>query len=470
MTLPGEPPDVNSPRLPPPLVATLAQLLGNRISRAPSDRDLHGRDESPHDPRQPDAVVWPASTDEVSAVLRACHAHRVPVVPFGAGSSVEGHTLPVHGGISLDLSRMDRILAVDDAALDCRVQAGVRREQLERHLGERGLLFGVDPGADATLGGMAATAASGTMSVRYGTMRENVLGLDAVLADGTVVRTGSRARKTSAGYDLTRLLVGSEGTLAVITELQLRVHGIPERIAAARCSFPRVENVVDAVARLGVPVARCELLDALAMSSVNAHAGLEEPERPTLFAELHGAPDTVEGEIGTLAEIVRSHGGSSFRWASTPQERSALWRARHQAYFAARALRPGARPYTTDVCVPIPALAAVIAETARRIEELPFPGPIVGHVADGNFHCVLLVRHDDPEERRLVREFVDDLVARALAAGGTCTGEHGIGLGKREALRSEVGAAGIEVMRRLKTALDPLGILNPGKVVPDPDG
>jgi D-lactate dehydrogenase (cytochrome) len=448
-----------------------AVLRAHQLSQAPSEIDLHSRDESAHDPRAPDAVVWPESTEQVSAVLAVCHRHRVPVTAFGIGSSLEGHVLPVRGGVSLDLSRMDRILAINDADLDCRVQAGVHRETLDARLGERGLLFGVDPGADATLGGMAATGASGTMTVRYGTMRENVLALEAVLADGTVLHTGSRARKSSAGYDLTRLLIGSEGTLAVITELQLRVHGIPERIAAARCSFPTVRQVVDAVTdllRIGLPVARCELLDALAMQSVNEHSGLAEAETPTLFLELHGSAAGVDVEMQTLAEVVGEHGGSDLRWAATTQERAALWHARHNALFAARALRPGARPYSTDVCVPISALADVIAATSERVQELPFPAPILGHVGDGNFHCVLLVREEDPAERVLVARFLEDLVGLALAAGGTCTGEHGVGLGKREALRREAGDAAIEVMRQLKATLDPLGLLNPGKVIPEP--
>jgi len=452
------------------LCASLGELLGPRFSQGSSDRELHGRDESAHHAAPPDAVAWPQSTAEISAILGACHRHRTPVIAFGTGSSLEGHTLAVAGGLSLDLSRMDRILAINDDDLDCRVQAGVRRETLDRQLGERGLLFGVDPGADATLGGMAATGASGTMTVRYGDMRAHVLGLEAVLADGTVIHTGSRARKSAAGYDLTRLLVGSEGTLAVISELQLRVHGVPERIAAARCSFPSVEALVRAVieiVRLGIPVARCEMLDSLTMRAVNEHCGLREPELATLFVEFHGAPAAVEEEIESVREIVGAHAGSEFSWAATTDERAAMWRARHQAYFAVRALRPGALPYTTDVCVPISALAGVIVMAERLIAELPFPGPMVGHVADGNFHCALLVRNDSSLERALVQEFVAALVTRAQEVGGTCTGEHGIGIGKREALVAEVGEASVAAMRAIKAALDPLSILNPGKVLLD---
>jgi D-lactate dehydrogenase (cytochrome) len=453
----------------PDLTTALAELLGQRFSQAPSERDLHGRDESAYSAPPPDAVAWPLHTDEVSAILRLCHEYRTPVVPFGTGSSLEGHVLAVAGGLSLDLSRMDAILEISDENLDCRVQAGVRREALDRALGERGLLFGVDPGADATLGGMAATGASGTMTVRYGNMRAHVLGLEAVLADGTVIHTGSRARKSAAGYDLTGLLVGSEGTLAVITELWLRVHGMPERIAAARCTFATIAELVAAVidiVRVGVPIARCDLVDSLAMHAVNEHEGLGEPELPTLFLEFHGAPAAVDEQIESVRRIAAEHGGGAFAWATTPQERVAMWRARHRAYFAGRGLRPGALPYTTDVCVPIAALPEIIALAERLASELPFPGPMVGHVADGNFHTQLLVL-DDLGERRLAKEYVDALVVRAHELGGTCTGEHGIGIGKREALVAEVGEEGVEVMRAIKRALDPLGLLNPGKVLLD---
>jgi len=453
----------------PQLAASLAELLGPRFSQSPSDRDLHGRDESAYAAPPPDAVAWPQSTAEVSQILRLCQEHRTPVIPFGSGSSLEGHVLAVAGGLSLDLSRMDAILSIGDEDLDCRVQAGVRREALDRALGERGLLFGVDPGADATLGGMAATGASGTMTVRYGNMRAHVLGLEAVLADGTVIHTGSRARKSAAGYDLTGLLVGSEGTLAVITELQLRVHGVPERIAAARCSFATIGELVAAVidiVRAGVPVARCELIDALAMRAVNEHSGRREPELPTLFLEFHGAPAAVDEQIEAVRAIAAERGGGEFAWATTTQDRAAMWRARHQAYFAGRALRPGTLPYTTDICVPISALAEIIDLADRLIRELPFPGPMVGHVADGNFHCQLLVA-DEPHERALAKRFVDALVARAHELGGTCTGEHGIGVGKREALVAEVGEETVEAMRAIKRALDPHGLLNPGKVLFD---
>jgi D-lactate dehydrogenase (cytochrome) len=446
----------------------LAKLLGERFSRAPSERDLHGRDESAYEAPPPDAVAWPLSTDEVSQVLALCHKHRMPVLPFGTGSSVEGHVLALHGGLSLDLSRMDAILEINDDDLDCRVQAGVHREALDRALGERGLLFGVDPGADATLGGMAATGASGTMTVRYGNMRAHILGLEAVLADGTVIHTGSRARKSAAGYDLTGLLVGSEGTLAVITELVLRVHPIPERIAAVRCSFPTIRELVAAVidvVRSGVPVARCDLIDALAIHAVNEHSGMSLPEQATLFLEFHGAPAAVEEEVASVREVVAEHGGGEFAWAATPAERSAMWRARHTAYFAVLQLRPGARAFTTDVCVPISALPDLIDLAERLVAELPFPGPVVGHVGDGNFHSLLLVDAADERELAHAKAYVGAIVARAHELGGTCTGEHGVGIGKREALLAEVGEEGMEAMRAIKRALDPLNLLNPGKVL-----
>jgi D-lactate dehydrogenase (cytochrome) len=452
------------------LAESLRGLLGSRYSEGSSDRDLHGRDESAFQAPPPDAVAWPQSAAEVAAVMALCHEHRTPVIPFGTGSSLEGHVLAIHGGLSLDLSGMDRIIEISDQDLDCRVQAGVRREQLERALGERGLLFGVDPGADATLGGMAATGASGTMTVRYGNMRANVLGLEAVLADGTVIRTGSRARKSAAGYDLTGLLVGSEGTLAVITELQLRVHGMPETIAAARCNFPTITALVEAVidiVRLGVPVARCDLIDALAIRAVNEHSRREEPERPTLFLEFHGGAAAVQEQIAMVAETAAEHGGGEFSWAASTQERAAMWRARHQAYFAGLGLRPGAVAYTTDICVPISALAEIMELAERLVADLPFPGPMVGHVADGNFHSQLLVAPGDAHERELAKRFVAALVARAHELGGTCTGEHGVGIGKREALAAEVGAGSIEAMRAIKRALDPRNLLNPGKVLPE---
>jgi D-lactate dehydrogenase (cytochrome) len=453
--------------------SVLRDVLGERYATSPSILGLHARDESRFAPREPDAVAFAHTTEEVSAILRTCSEHGVPVIPWGAGSSLEGHVLPVHGGIALDLTGMDRVLEVNAEDLDCRVQAGVHRLALEQRLGQDGLFFAVDPGADATLGGMAATAASGTRTTRYGTMRENVLGLRAVLADGTVIDTGSRARKSSAGYDLTRLLLGSEGTLAVITELTLRIHGIPEEIAAARCVFEdlagAVATVTEAV-QLGIPMARCELLDPAAIRAVNAHDGLSEPEAYTLFLEFHGGPQAVAEQVESVREIAHSHGGGDFGWTKTTDERNALWRARHNAYFAVTATRVGGdgiRAQTTDVCVPVSRLAESITASAADAAELPFPAAMVGHVADGNYHWICPVDTDSEAEQAALAGFVERMVTRAQQAGGTCTGEHGVGLGKREALLAQAGPEAVETMRALKRALDPRGILNPGKVLPD---
>jgi len=448
----------------------LGELLGDRFATSPSILGLHARDESRFAPREPDAVAFAHTTEEVAAVLRTCNEHGVPVIPWGAGSSLEGHVLPVHGGLALDLTGMDRVLEVNAEDLDCRVEAGVNRLALEKRLGQDGLFFAVDPGADATLGGMAATAASGTRTTRYGTMRENVLGLRAVLADGTVIDTGTRARKSSAGYDLTRLLLGSEGTLAVITELTLRIHGIPEEIAAARCVFEGLDGAVATVTeavQLGIPMARCELLDPAAIRAVNAHDDLGEPEAYTLFLEFHGGPASVAEQVESVKEIAQSHGGGDFGWTRTTDERNKLWRARHNAYFAAVAMRPGTRAQTTDVCVPVSRLAESITASAEDAAKLPFPAALVGHVADGNYHWICPVDTDSEEEQAALAGFVERMVTRAQEAGGTCTGEHGIGIGKREALLAQAGPEAVEVMRSLKRALDPRGILNPGKILPD---
>ncbi len=457
--------------LPTALHDALAAILGDRLSTSESQLDLHGRDESSLPPCRPDAVVFPESTAEVSAVLRACHEHGVPVVPFAVGSSLEGQVLPTSGGVSLDTGRMARILDIDDRALDARVQPGVTKDGLNAALRERGLFFAVDPGADASIGGMAASGASGTMTVRYGTIRENVLALEVVLADGTVLRTGSRARKSSAGYDLTHLLIGSEGTLGVITELVVKVHGIPAHAAAARVSFPDVRSAADtaiAIVQSGIPIARCELLDAPQMDAVNRYSGLDEPAVPTLFLEFHGSDAGVQEQVAHVEMVAHEFGGGAFRWAVQAEDRSRLWKARHDVYFSLLAYRPGCRSLTTDVCVPVSRLADCIEETALDIEaNLPYPAPIVGHVADGNFHCGLLLMPDDAEERRLAVEFSSRLVARALAMGGTCTGEHGVGLGKQRYLTAQYGPEAVAVMRTIKTALDPRGIMNPGKLLPE---
>jgi D-lactate dehydrogenase (cytochrome) len=449
-------------------IDALGALLGERVSTADSVRDLHGRDESAFAPAAPDAVAFPRSTGEIAAIVRVCGEHGVPVIPFGAGSSVEGQVLAVDGGIAVDTCLMDQILRVSIEDLDVTVQAGVTRTALEKRVAGEGAFFSVDPGADATLGGMAATGASGTNTVRYGTMRENVLALEVVLADGRVIRTGSRARKSSAGYDLTRLFVGSEGTLGIITELTLRLRPVPEAISAAACSFPTTQDAVGtaiAIVQSGVPVARCELLDATMMRAVNAHAGLDHPEAPTLFLEFHGTPAGVEEDARYVEELARERGGGDFAWATRTDDRARLWRARHNAYFAGISLRPGCRALTTDVCVPVTELATAIDATIADVADLPFPAPLLGHVADGNFHLMLLIDADNPEDRRAAETVYDRIVDRALAVGGTCTGEHGIGLGKRRALASEGGEA-VEVMRALKRALDPEGRLNPRKVLP----
>jgi D-lactate dehydrogenase (cytochrome) len=445
----------------------LGALLGDRLTTSPSARDLHGRDESAFPPSLPDAVAFPRTTEEVVAIVETCARHGVPVIPFGAGSSIEGQVLATRGGVSVDTQLMDAIRRVSVPDMDVTVQSGVRRLALEERLGREGLFFSVDPGADASLGGMAATGASGTNTVRYGTMRENVLDLEVVLADGRVIHTGTRARKSSAGYDLTHLFVGSEGTLGIITELTLRARAIPEAISAAVCSLPSVEaavaTAIDTV-QAAVPIARCELLDAVMMAAVNEHAGLEHPETPTLFLEFHGSPTGVEEDAKYVAELAREHGGSDFVWASRTEDRNRLWRARHNSHFAALALRPGCRPLTTDVCVPVSALAECIEQTLADARGLPFPAPLLGHLADGNFHMMMLIDPNEPEERRLAEAAYDRLVERALAAGGTCTGEHGIGLGKRARLADEAGPA-LDVMQRLKAALDPDGLFNPDKVL-----
>jgi D-lactate dehydrogenase (cytochrome) len=449
-------------------IGALGALLGDRLSTADSVRDLHGRDESSFPPAPPDAVAFPRSTEEVAAVVRTCAEHGVPVVAFGTGSSLEGHILAVEGGVALDTSVMDAILRVSIEDLDVTVQPGVTRTALERRVGGEGAFFSVDPGADASLGGMAATGASGTNTVRYGTMRENVLALEVVLADGRVIRTGTRARKSSAGYDLTHLFIGSEGTLGIITELTLRLRPIPEAISAAVCSFPTTQAAVAtaiAIVQSGVPIARCELLDATMMRAVNAHSELGHAEAPTLFLEFHGSPAGVEEDARYVEDLAHGHGGADFAWAVRNEDRSRLWRARHNAYFAGLGLRPGCRVLTTDVCVPVSELAAVIDSTVADLAGLPFPAPLLGHVADGNFHVMLLIDPDDRDDRRAAEAVYERMVQRAIVAGGTCTGEHGVGLGKRRALGAQSGEA-VEVMRAVKAALDPADLLNPGKVLP----
>jgi len=453
--------------LPAALIEALEATLGDRVTTAAAVREQHGRGESFHAPAAPDAVVFPRSTKEVAAIVRACAEQAVPVVPFGAGTSLEGHVHAVRGGVCIAMSGMSRVLAVSAEDMDCRVEAGVTRLALDAHLKGTGLFFPVDPGADATIGGMTATGASGTTTVRYGTMRTNVLGLTVVLADGTVIHTGGRARKSSAGYDLTRLFVGSEGTLGVITEVALRLHGVPEAISAAVCSFPTLEDAVGAVTltvQSGIPVARAELLDDVQMDAVNRFSGFDYPVQPTVFFEFHGSPEAVREQAEGVAGIAADLGGADFRWATLPEERTRLWHARHEAYYAGLALRPGGIGWATDVCVPISALAECIVQTRADIDAEGLVAPIVGHVGDGNFHVLFILDPDDPTELERARRVNNRMVERAIAAGGTCTGEHGVGYGKMPYLELEHGDA-LEAMRRIKAALDPHGLMNPGKVV-----
>jgi D-lactate dehydrogenase (cytochrome) len=445
----------------------LGELLGERFTTARAVRDEHGKDASGHPPQPPDAVCFPESTAEVARVVAICAGERIPMIPFGTGTSLEGHVQAPHGGVSVDLSRMDRIVALRPADLDATVEAGVTCKQLNRLAADHGLFFPVDPGAECTLGGMAATRASGTNAVRYGTMRENVLAMTVVLPDGRVIRTGSRARKSSAGYDLTRLFVGSEGTLGIATEVTLRLHGLPEAISSAAVSFASLHGAVHTAIRTiqsGIPVARMELLDALLMDAVNRYARLDHAVAPTLLFEFHGSAAGVEEQARDVAQIAAELGGEGFRWSVDAAQRERLWEARHHAYFAALALRPGCQGWTTDVCVPISRLADCVLETRQDLEESPLLAPIVGHVGDGNFHLVMLVDRDDPADLAEAQRIHERLVARALAMDGTSTGEHGVGLGKRAFMAAEHGDA-LDVMRAVKAAIDPLGLMNPGKIL-----
>ena len=444
----------------------LSALLGDRLSTSTGVRDHHSKDESWHIPHRPDAVVFPQSNEEVSAIVQICARHRVPVVAYGTGTSLEGAVIPEHGGVVVDLANFDQVLRVSPEDLDVTVQARVTRKQLNDHIRDLGLFFPIDPGADASLGGMAATRASGTNAVRYGTMRENVLGLTVVMADGRIIRTSRRARKSAAGYDLTRLFVGSEGTLGIITEVTLRLYGIPEAMAAAVCSFDTLEGAINTVIQtiqLGVPVARIELLDDVQMDSVNRFSKLDYPVKDTLFVEFHGTEAGVKEQAELVQSIAAEHGGGEFKWASKPEERSKLWTARHDVTYANKALRPGCEIWATDVCVPISRLAECILETKQDLKESFLIAPLVGHVGDGNFHLGFLIDRNDPKEMAEAERLNERLVMRALAMDGTCTGEHGIGLGKMKFLVAEHGEA-VSVMRAVKKALDPLAIMNPGKI------
>jgi D-lactate dehydrogenase (cytochrome) len=457
--------------VPRPMPAAMGDALrarfGERFVTSLAVREQHGRDESPFDAPPPEAVVFCESTEEVAFVVAAAAEHRVPVIPYGAGSSLEGHLLAVQGGVSVDVSRMARVLQLDADDLTVTVQAGVTRMQLNREIKDSGLFFPIDPGADATLGGMSATRASGTNAVRYGTMRENVLALTVVTASGEVIRTGTRARKSSAGYDLTRLMVGSEGTLGVITEVTLKLHPLPESVAAAICSFDDASAAVDTVIdiiQMGVPIARCELMDANAVIAVNAHDKLGLAEKPMLLMEFHGSAASVAEQAATVQELAGEHGGTAFQWATTPEERTRLWTARHHAFLSGLQMRPGCRAVTTDCCVPISGLADAVAQALAEAEAAGLPHFIVGHVGDGNFHVAYLIDPALPQERETAERLNHQLVQRAIAAGGTCTGEHGIGLHKQGFLLDEAGAGAVAMMRQIKLALDPHNIMNPGKI------
>lgn len=449
------------------VVSRLEAQFGERFSKTAAMRERFGKDESFHASVPPDAVVTPKSTEEVSQIVKLCAAHRVPVIPYGTGTALEGHVAALYGGISINMQEMNDVIEVHDEDLDVVVQPGVTRKQLNQYLHDRGLFFPIDPGADASIGGMTACRASGTNAVRYGTMRENVLALTVVLADGRVIKTSRRARKSAAGYDLTRLFVGSEGTLGVITEITLKLYGIPEAISSAVCTFPDLDSAVGTVIntiQYGVPVARIELLDEAQIDAINRYSKTDLAVAPTLFLEFHGSTQGVAEQAQVVQELAADAGGSNFQWTTNTEERNRLWQARHDAAYACKALRPDGEIWATDVCVPISQLAECIRETQRDIKESNLVAPIVGHVGDGNFHLVLLVDKEDPEENERAQQLHERMVMRALAMGGTCTGEHGIGYGKLDFLIAEHGEA-VSVMRAIKQALDPDNIMNPGKIL-----
>jgi D-lactate dehydrogenase (cytochrome) len=448
------------------LLEALTNLLGERVSTAAAVLDQHGKDESHHTPAPPDIVVFPESSEEVAAIVRLCADARTPVIPFGAGTSLEGGIGALQGGVCLDMTEMNRIIQVNADDLDVTVEAGVTRKQLNADLRDTGLFFPIDPGADATIGGMTSTRASGTNAVRYGTMRENVLNVKAVLADGRIIQTGGRARKSAAGYDLTRMFVGAEGTLGVITEVTVRLFGVPEAISAAVCSFPSVEKAVRCcmlAIQSGVPVARVELLDATQMRACIQYSNLDCEPVPTLFFEFHGSQASVEEQANTIQDIASEFGGGDFQWTGQTEDRNKLWQARHDALYAALALKPGAKAWSTDVCVPISRLADCIEETRFDIAASSLLATMVGHVGDGNFHVIFLLDPERPQDFVEAQRINDRMVSRAIAMEGTCTGEHGVGIGKRHCLEQEFGDA-LDIMRDLKRTLDPLNVMNPGKI------
>jgi D-lactate dehydrogenase (cytochrome) len=449
------------------VVSELRALLGERVSVSAAVREHHGKDESYFPYAPPDAVVFPESTEEVRDIVDICRRHHVPMIPYGVGTSLEGHILAIRGGVCIDMSRMNQVLAVHEEDLDAVVQAGVTRKQLNEYIKHTGLFFPIDPGADATLGGMSATRASGTNAVRYGTMRENVLSLKVVLADGRIIQTARRSKKSSAGYDLTRLFVGSEGTLGIITEVTVKLHPVQAAMSAAVCSFASIDGAAKTVIQTlqsGIPIARSELLCALTMKALNAHNKTKLREQPTLLLEFHGTEKGVVEQAEMVQEIARDNGGMDFQWATKPEERTKLWEARHQAYFACLQLKPGSRALSTDVCVPISRLAECVTETAKDLEKSSLPVPLFGHVGDGNFHLVILIDPNNENEIAEAKDINVRVVRRALAMEGTCTGEHGIGIGKQTYLAEELGDA-VDLMRDLKRTFDPENLLNPGKVV-----
>jgi D-lactate dehydrogenase (cytochrome) len=455
------------PPLPPAFLQALTQLLGQRLSTSTSVCAHHGRDESIFAAMPPDAVAYARSTDEVVAIVRLCKQHRVPLVPYGAGSSLEGHTLATQGGLTLNLQQMDQVIAIHADDQCATVQPGVTRKALNAALRDEGLFFPIDPGADATIGGMCATRASGTNAVRYGTMRENVLNLTVVTADGEVITTARRAKKSAAGYDLTRLLVGSEGTLGVIVEATVRLYPLPESVMAAVCAFPDIHSAVEVVTQtiqLGVPIARCEFVDTVAVRALNHYSKTGLPEQPHLFFEFHGSAAGVREQVATVEALAQDGGGAQFQWSGTPEERTRLWEARHNVYFAALQLRPGSRSVVTDVCVPISRLADCVTQTAHDLVQSGILAPMVGHVGDGNFHVQMLVDAAIPDEVAGAEALNARLVRRALDMDGTCTGEHGVGLHKQGFLVDELGPFAVAVMRQIKHAMDPHNLLNPGKI------
>ena len=453
------------------VLAELKALLGDRVSTSPAVREHHGKDESYFPYALPDAVVFPHSTEEVRDIVNICRRHHVPMIPFGVGTSLEGHILAINGGVSIDLSQMNKVLAVHEEDLDAVVQAGVTRKQLNEYIKHTGLFFPVDPGADATLGGMAATRASGTNAVRYGTMRENVLSLKVVLADGRIIQTSRRAKKSAAGYDLTRLFVGSEGTLGIITEVTVRLYPVQEAMSAAVCAFDSVDGCTRTVIETiqsGIPVARCDIVCDKTIAAINKYKKTDYRVAPTVFFEFHGSQSSVVEQAEAVQAIAKEHGGHDFQWATKPEERNQLWQARHDAYFACLQIRPGSRAVSTDVCVPISRLAECVHETMEDVKNYFAPVPLLGHIGDGNFHLMLLVDPAKPEETEIAKQFNKRLVERSLRLEGTCTGEHGIGLGKMGSMKMELGDDVIDLMRDIKRALDPENLMNPGKVVAAP--